>query len=298
MITQDKQESNWQVIVKSIYDHHLAVSHSQNKSNPNWRAVISSQQAAVYYNKEQQVFVKIFFEHRLKHKIKNWLLPSTARHTRFVEQTELLHKKGISAPKILQSGLIEKNGYVVTDAFAGMGLGDFFARYLCPTNYSKTYSNKSSKNQNDLIQWRRNALKQLGEVVANLHNAGIAHGDLRPNNILLHCYSTVPKFCFIDNERNAALSSDVSSIIKNLVQLNMIWLEDVGLTDRFRFFSAYIKKLDSRFGLTQKPENKKLLRQVQQKTIERLTGKPKDGYRKPVDFEPFKPDFQQLLNTN
>ncbi len=285
---------DWPFIIKAIHTHRMkgAASSLNNDSDfaiDDWKPVMSSDQAAVYYSAEHSAFAKIFYETRWKHKLKNFLIPSTARYKRFVDRTNDLHQLNIPAPKILASGIIQNHGYVVSEAFPGMGLGFFFARHLSP----------KSKNKH-VILWRREVIKKLGETVAVLHNAGVAHGDLRPNNVLLHCMSRDPSFSFIDNERNSRAQPPLTetAIIKNLVQLNMIWLDDVCLTDRFRFIAYYFKHIDKKKYLlfANQLYQKRMIKLVQTKTVDRLSGKATDGYRKGVGFEPFVPDLKKLLS--
>ncbi|MGH1470516.1 MAG: lipopolysaccharide kinase InaA family protein [Cellvibrionaceae bacterium] len=304
---------NWPSVVEAINSHrnralltddshyikknnYGAKKNSAKKNGVNkngyWMPVISSDQAAVYYSENHSVFIKIFYETRLKHKIKNLFLPATSRHKRFIARTHDLHRLNIPAPDIIASGSIGKNGYVVTTAFSGMGLGSFFARYLSPEIKDKTMS-----------LWRRSVVVSLGQLVADLHKAGIAHGDLRPNNILLDCFSVKPNFCFIDNERNTQpTKSNVilneALVIKNLVQLNMIWIEDVSVLSRLRFIRSYFNGLNKTHHAiyASKARQKELIQQVQLKTEERLAGKPKDGYRKAMGFEPFIPNIKKLLS--
>ncbi|MGI1679673.1 MAG: lipopolysaccharide kinase InaA family protein [Cellvibrionaceae bacterium] len=292
---------NWAAIIKAVHAHRMEIQSDTGAGKTiaeiadvvgSWTPVMSSDQAAVYYSKEFSAFVKIFYETRFKHKLKNKLFPFTSRHKRFIDRTKELHDLNIPAPKIITSGIIDRNGYVVTSAFPGMGLGSFFTRYL-------SLESKACK----IYRWRRNAIGLLGELVANLHNAGVAHGDLRPNNILLNCHANTPSFCFIDNERNTKAKQGLSrrlsddAVIKNLVQLNMIWLDDVCLSDRFRFVRSYFQTLnkDLYVGLDNKAGQRKLIKKVQIKTAGRLIGKPKDGYRKNIGFEPFVPDLNTLL---
>ena len=289
---------NWASIVESLHIRRMKGEEFSLKNDSNfsidglagdWTPVMSSDQAAVYYSVEHSVFAKIFYETRLKHRIKNLLIPSTSRHKRFIDRTNDLHRLNIPTPKIIASGVIENNGYVVSEAFPGMGLGSFLARYLSPVSKNKS-----------IFLWRREAINKLSELIASLHSVGVAHGDLRPNNILLDYLSKVPSFCFIDNERNSSIKPPLTegAIIKNLVQLNMIWLEDVCLTDRFRFIVCYFENIDKTVYPNFKDSlyQKKIIRAVQTKTVDRLIGKSKDGYRKSVGFEPFIPDVKKLVS--
>jgi len=89
---------------------------------------------------------------------------------------------------------------------------------------------------------KRSIAQKLGSTIGRLHREGIIHGDLRPNNILVEGWEKdEPKFYFIDNERNSIHKNAPWKLIKkNLVQLNMIKLDSLSLSDRLRFFSTYI----------------------------------------------------------
>jgi tRNA A-37 threonylcarbamoyl transferase component Bud32 len=110
-------------------------------------------------------------------------------------------------------------------------------------------------------------LYALGETVGKLHAAGIVHGDLRLDNILMRRNNgNKHKFYLIDNERNRYSESiPEKGVIKNLVQVNMISRALISGSDRMRFFNAYL--LNNR-GLS---KNKKAIaKKVWDVTVKRL----------------------------
>jgi len=121
------------------------------------------------------------------------------------------------------------------------------------------------------VRKKRSLLRELGRFVGRLHAAGIVHGDLRPDNIIVRRWkSNSPRFFLIDNERNRNFSGAIPDRLrlKNLVQLNMVLLAQVTFSDRVRFFHAYLRENP---GL--RPEGKELMRRVFLKTRKRLQKK-------------------------
>lgn len=118
------------------------------------------------------------------------------------------------------------------------------------------------------ILFKRYFIRQFASFVGKLHAKGIAHGDLRLDNILI-IYENKDKikFILIDNEKNKYFQKDISFKLrlKNLVQLNMITLPTITLTDRMRFFKTYLAENPSCI-----PFKKKIIRKVILKTQKRL----------------------------
>ena len=123
------------------------------------------------------------------------------------------------------------------------------------------------------LEVRRNLMGRLGSTVGRLHSAGIIHGDLRPDNVLVKGYdesapgSSLPEFYFIDNERNEIFEGTPPRelLVKNLIQLNMVWLKMLSRTERARFFRAYVRAFPG-VGLRKKG----LAREVWQVTMKRM----------------------------
>lgn len=112
---------------------------------------------------------------------------------------------------------------------------------------------------------RRQQITAFGTAIGRMHAAGIFHGDLRGNNILIRQESDPWCFYLIDNERTKRYQTIPFSLrIKNLVQLNML-RRTITDTDRMRFLKAYHPEA----GLG-KETAKKLAAAVWAKTVQRL----------------------------
>lgn len=260
--------------------------HGHGSSSEAWQQLASSANAQVFYHAGDKVYLKFFPDSRLRNQIKTLILPPLARHRRFVRNGRKLREAGLNAPSVLDHGITsdldrrKKVGYVLTAAFDGMGLGSFCSQYLV-----------RSSTDSRIRQWKRRVMEALGAEIAKLHNAGISHGDLRPDNVLLSCSSPEPRFCFIDNERNRQHVFGITrgAVVKNLVQLNMIWPEDLGASYRLRFLRSYLAH-----STTRSLDGRALMRRVHAVTQRRLKGKARGGYLD-SDRQICRPDFSALL---
>jgi len=118
----------------------------------------------------------------------------------------------------------------------------------------------------DSLCAKRRLLRALGETVGRMHRAGIFHGDLRAGNIFAKSSDSAWQFFFLDNERTRRFGVLPGRLrFKNLVQLNMLQSEVITLTDRMRFFKAYLAQNDDVRGRW-----KELARRVVVKTRRRL----------------------------
>ena len=118
------------------------------------------------------------------------------------------------------------------------------------------------------ILFKRFLIQRLGTFVGRLHAQGIIHGDLRLDNILLVYENRYEiKFYLIDNEKTKYFLKGIPNRLrlKNLVQLNMIILPLITITDRMRFFKSYLNENPSL-----QPFAKKFARKVILATIKRL----------------------------
>lgn len=251
-----------------------------------WQSLAGSAQARVFYHGDFKIYLKLFFEPRPRNRLKAFLFPALARFRKFVRNSQMLRELGFTAPLVLAWGKVAgppRAGYVVTDAFDGMGMGSFVSQYLA-----------SSTDDPRVRRWKRRLMTALGAEVAKLHNAGIAHGDLRPDNVLLSCRSPDPRFCFIDNERNRRYRwhMPLRALVKNLTQLNMIWSEDLSASYRMRFIKSYLQTIDRRL-----PE-KRLIRRVHSLAQRRLRGKTRGGYLQSDRRQMVQPDMKTLLSES
>jgi hypothetical protein len=95
----------------------------------------------------------------------------------------------------------------------------------------------------ELLEEKRALLYAAGREIGRLHKAGIFHGDLRVGNIILSGRGAAARFYFIDNERTTGSRTlSEKKRLKNLVQLNMVGLPHITVTDRYRFLTAYLQE--------------------------------------------------------
>lgn len=204
-----------------------------------WQWVSCSKETLVSCTNENSfVFYKEFLPRNKFEKIKSLLRGS--RCTRARKQAEILLAAGLPTPKILCWGKGEKNEFLISEGFAGIG----FFKFL-QTNFTPPL-------QSQQLREKRKLLEQVGNLIGRLHNQGIVHGDLRPNNLLTLKTDHGFLFNFIDNESNRKWRRiPLSQIQKNLVQFTIIPDNLLSRTDFLRFFRAY-SAVFPRFSPTEK----------------------------------------------
>lgn len=177
--------------------------------------------------------------------------------------------------------LLKTNGLRCAETVA---LGEMMWGPVCVRNFLLT---EDIQDANDIYQWmelfagvdsgfsqneKRKFVKKLGETIAKMHSAGIFHGDLRPGNILGRSVRHGWEFFFLDNERTRQFEMLPGKLrLKNLVQINMLHRNEIGVTDRMRFYKSYLKQCPSiRNG-------RELARQIAAYTEKRMKHKPDPG---------------------
>lgn len=188
-----------------------------------------------------------------------------SRAKRAWDQGRMLMEKGISTPAVrayaekLFFSLPTRN-FLVTDFLPhASGIYTFFRSF--PADAGGV----------DAVSRKREIICSLGSFIGSLHAAGIYHGDLRLDNILISFSPDGnPIFSLIDNERNRYFPEGIPARHrrKNLTQLNMVVLPCITSTDRLRFFEAYLEKNS---GV--RPESRKWMREIFFTSQERLRKK-------------------------
>lgn len=230
-----------------------------------WQWVNSSPYANVATNIDQSLFYKAFLARNI------WETPKAllrgSRCKRAIEQAQHLPLQGFNTPAVVCWGKLDKGReFMLTEAVNGIGVGSCFASYF------RQRKDKTS------LTWKRLLIRSLGELVAKLHSAGIVHGDLRPNNVLLELNKQPYRFHLIDNERNKQYRTvPYKLVVKNLVQIGMLAGIDISNTDRMRFYQSYLKHY-ARFNHA---SSRDLAKEVYNRTMQRLATKRPDRLGSP-----------------
>ena len=164
---------------------------------------------------------------------KGLLRASRARN--FWMQTRRLEEMGFPGPRLI--------------AFAEKRTGPFVRESLLLCDEVENAVPLSSYVQNILA--RRNSrrelwgfARQLGSFIGRMHRAGVAHGDLRLNNILVQSVGGEPRFVLLDHDRTDVKQPIPNRLrLKNIQQINLIFERGLNLTDRLRFFDSYHQAL-------------------------------------------------------
>lgn len=233
---------------------------------PNWSWVASSPNTKVATDELNSVYYKEFLPRSRLESIKSMLRGS--RCSRSVKLATLLRDAGFNTPAIVTSGTLSQGrDYLFSEGIPAVGLTSYMASYLRQTKHRAC------------IKWKRQVIYSLGAEIGRLHSKNIIHGDLRPNNVLIKLGVDKPIFYFIDNERTYCwmFKPPENRIVKNLIQIGMLFPIDISATDRLRFWKAYCKA-NPRYAPYQKQTS--FMKNVYDKTINRLT---RTAHYKPRD---------------
>ncbi|WP_339670064.1 lipopolysaccharide kinase InaA family protein [Dasania marina] len=203
---------------------------NQGELPAGWQWVNASVFAKVAFNNgDVAVFYKQFLPRNRMEQPKAWLRGS--RCQRAIQQLDVLKKNNFNSPEILCWGKLARGReFMVSRAVSGVGVGSCLASYF-----------RAVGKQPELLRAKRIIIKALGAEIGRMHKAGIVHGDLRPNNVLIELGTKAPRFHFIDNERNKVYRKIPNKLlIKNLVQIGMLASIDITKTDRVRFLDEYL----------------------------------------------------------
>ncbi len=195
-----------------------------------WERVKSSPFTRVAFNPKRQIYYKEFLRRSPAAKLKGQVKGSRATRARLNADTLLL--MGIDAPHSVLWGKIPGRGeYLFTVAAPGERMD----RWLCET---------VAGHDTEKLRLRRQLLHALGTFVGRVHATGFIHGDLRPENILAAVVQDGFRFTLMNNGRNTRrIPTPGRLLLRNLIQLNMLPLADLGRTDRMRFFRAWRRQM-------------------------------------------------------
>ena len=91
--------------------------------------------------------------------------------------------------------------------------------------------------------WRRELFRALGHMVGRMHAARVVHGDLRPNNIIIHPGHPGYRLALIDNERTRKPLRFQREQKRNLKQVMLLADDYITPAEQRRFFAAYFSRL-------------------------------------------------------
>ncbi|MDD5458099.1 MAG: lipopolysaccharide kinase InaA family protein [Phycisphaerae bacterium] len=154
----------------------------------------------------------------------------SGRAKRSLAASIILRQKGFNTPQII--ALLEKI------------IGPFTIQSFLITEEAENSGSVVQYWQTPIVSGgdlfrKRQFIESFGTTIGKLHSAGIFHGDLRLNNVLVQDHETNWKFYFIDNERTKKFGAIPKRLrLKNLVQLYMFGYS-LPKTDQMRFFRAY-----------------------------------------------------------
>ena len=187
-----------------------------------------------------------------------------SRCQRAIIRGEQLRKKGFNTPAIHCWGKKGHRYFMISEGIDAVSLSTHIEENWIPPLAGK-----------ELVA-KRELIEKLGCEVGTLHKTGICHGDLRLSNVLVEEKGEDISFHFIDNERSSFFKKIPRRlVVKNLVQVNMIFLSNVSRQDRLRFFNAYSKT----YGRFDSEEKIALMKAVYERTMERMA-KKLDKYKR------------------
>jgi hypothetical protein len=194
-----------------------------------WEKVISSKNSFVARrNRQPVIYYKEFMRRSSWERLKN-AMRGDSRCERARTQSELIRSLGFASPQSIGWGVSQGREFMVS---AGVD-AEPIAAFL--------YHNWEMVIAKSWVAEKQLLLQDLGKEIARLHRAGIVHGDLRLNNILMRREAKCYRFYYLDNERNRRFPRLTrAQRVKNLIQLNLISPIVISPRDRLRFFSSYI----------------------------------------------------------
>ncbi|PLW70826.1 lipopolysaccharide kinase InaA family protein [Pseudohalioglobus lutimaris] len=190
----------------------------------------SSVNARVAAQLAEGIYYKEFLPRSPLETLKACFRGSRAQRAR--RHNDALQEAGFSAPNNIAWGKLPGGReYLFSTAVAGKGVTSWLREELA-----------MRQEQSPSLRWA--LLGALGTFVGRLHAAGFIHGDLRTSNVLAVLDGETFHFALIDNERNVQSQPAAGrSLMRNLMQLNMLPAADLSNTDRMRFFRQWRKQM-------------------------------------------------------
>tara|TARA_B100000676_G_scaffold310692_1_gene378055 strand:+ start:5507 stop:6316 length:810 start_codon:yes stop_codon:yes gene_type:complete len=207
-----------------------------------WSVVKQNARNLIAYQENGRLYFKSFNNDRLKELAKRSLGGSRAWRT--LKGTRLLTEAGCLAPAIIACGHHQRCDFILMEDLEGPQLLNALESFLQAPSARP---------------WRRELFRALGHMVGRMHAARVVHGDLRPNNIIIHPGRQGYRLALIDNERTRKPLQFGREQKRNLKQIMLLADDYITPAERRRFFAAYFARLDL-------PRHK--LRQLYRETLE------------------------------
>ncbi|MCG8439000.1 MAG: lipopolysaccharide kinase InaA family protein [Pseudomonadales bacterium] len=192
-----------------------------------WSVVKNNARNLIAYQENGRLYFKSFNNVQFKELIKRSLGSNRAYRT--LTGTRLLTEAGCLAPTIIACGHHQRCDFILMEDLEGPQLLNALESFL-----------QSASTR----PWRRELFRALGHMVGRMHSAKIAHGDLRPNNIIIHPGSLGYRLALIDNERTRKPLRFGREQKRNLKQVMLLANNYITPAERRRFFAAYFSRLE------------------------------------------------------
>lgn len=187
-----------------------------------WRIIKENQRNMIAYQDYGRLYFKSFNNNRFKETLKR--ATGGSRAWRTLKATRKLEQAGCLAPQIIACGHFEACDFILMEDLTGPQLMNAIHSYLQTP---------------ETAQWRKTLFRTLGLTVGRLHSSGLVHGDLRPNNVIIHPSEKGYRIGFIDNERTRQPIQFKREQKRNLRQIMILGDRYITHAERISFFAAY-----------------------------------------------------------
>ncbi|MDX1735692.1 MAG: lipopolysaccharide kinase InaA family protein, partial [Halioglobus sp.] len=205
--------------------HHWAQQLREDYLPDGWRRVASSPYNRVAHHRELGLYCKEFVPRSPAERLRGLLRGSRA--TRARRNGAQLMYYGFRASRPLHWGRLPGGTeYIFMHAAPGMDINEWLREL--------------DGSDAQTLRRKHELLRALGRHIGRLHATGFIHGDLRPGNIIAEEADNSFRFTLLDNELTTRHSPPPGrSILRNIMQIDLVPAEALSATDRMRFFSAW-----------------------------------------------------------